>query len=129
MSVPLIGREAVVKKDNVEIGYLTGLTLGIDIDLIKAYKIGSDKPIVLSAGNKTFTLRIDKMYIDNAYASDVLGGTPVSIEVQPAGTGVGKPKITLSNVVFTSWELSVEQDGVIMERVEGEAGDITFATQ
>ena len=129
MSQPLVGRNAVIKKGTDEIGFCTGVTVGIDVDLIKMYRIGSDKPVVLSSGNKTFTVRIDKAYIDNAYASDVLSGATVSIEIQPAGTGTGKPKITLSNVVFTGWDLTVTQDGVIMERIDGEASDITFATQ
>lgn len=129
MSTPLIGRNAVIKKGTADIGYCTGVRVALDVDLIKAYRIGSDTPAVLTAGNKTFRVSIEKMYIDNAYAADVLNGTAVTIEIQPAGTGTGKPKITLSNVVFNSWELTIDQDGVIMESVEGEGTSIAFATQ
>jgi len=69
------------------------------------------------------------MYIDNTYATDVLNGTEVTIVVRPAGTGSGKPEITLSNVVFNSWGLSIAQDGVVMESVEGEAKSMTLGTQ
>jgi hypothetical protein len=129
MSTPLIGRNAVVKKDTTEIGYCTGVRATIDVDLIKAYKFGSDKPAVLESGKKSFTVRIDKMYIDSTYATDVLNGTKVAIDVFPNGTGTGKPKITLSNVVLTGWDLTIDQDGVIMESVEGEADNVTFGTQ
>jgi hypothetical protein len=129
MSTPLLGRNAVVKKGTEEIGYCTGIRVGIDVDLIKAYKLGSDKPAVLESGNKSFTVRIDKMYIDSTYATDVLNGTKVAIDVLPAGSGAGKPKITLTNVVLTGWDLTIDQDGVIMESVEGEADGITLATQ
>jgi hypothetical protein len=69
------------------------------------------------------------MYIDNAYAQDVLNGTAVSIVIRPAGTGSGLPEITIGNVVFNSWELSIEQDGVVMETVTGEGKTLTLATQ
>jgi len=49
--------------------------------------------------------------------------------VLPQGTGTGKPQIDITNVVFTSWELSVEQDGVVMESIEGEGTNITWGTQ
>jgi len=129
MSTPIVGRNAVVLKGATEIGFCTGVKVGIDVDLIKEYKMGSDKPALLDSGNKSFTVSIDKMFIDSTYATDVLNGTKVTIEVRPAGTGTGKPKITLSNVVLTSWEMTAEQDGVVMESVEGEGDGITFGTQ
>ena len=129
MSTPIVGRSAVVLKGANEIGFCTGVRVGIDVDLVKAYKMGSDKPAVLESGNKSFTVRVDKMFIDSANATDVLNGTKVTIEVRPAGSGAGKPKITLSNVVLTGWDLTVDQDGVIMESVEGEGDGITFGTQ
>lgn len=129
MSMPLIGRNAVVKKGAVDIGYCIGVRVTIDVDLVKAYRIGSDMPAVIAAGNKTFRVSIEKMYVDNTYAQDVLNGTALTIEVQPAGTGAGKPKITLSNVIFNSWELTIDQGGVIMESIEGEGDSIAFAAQ
>ena len=116
-------------KGATEIGFCTGVRAGIDVDLVKAYKIGSDLPAVLESGNKTFTVRVDKMYIDSTYATDVLNGTKITIEVRPSGTGTGEPKITLSNVVLTSWDLTIDQDGVILESIEGEAGSLAFGTQ
>lgn len=129
MSAPILGRNAVIMKGTQAIGYATGVTTSIDVDIIKAYNLGSDKPVVLESGNKSFSVSIERMYIDSAFASDVLSGTKVTIEIRPQGTGTGKPKITLSNVVFNSWEMEITQDGVIMESVEGEGTDIAFGTQ
>jgi len=129
MSTPLIGRNAVVLMGTTEIGYCTGVRVDINVDLIKEYKMGSDKPAILDDGNKSFRVRVEKMFIDSTYATNVLNGTSVTIEVRPAGTGTGKPKITLSNVVFTRWEMTANQDGVIMESVEGEGSDLAFGTQ
>ena len=129
MSTPLIGRNAVVLMGTTEIGYCTGVRVDINVDLIKEYKMGSDKPAILDDGNKSFRVRVEKMFIDSTYATNVLNGTSVTIEVRPAGTGTGKPKITISNVVFTRWEMTANQDGVIMESVEGEGSDLAFGTQ
>lgn len=111
------------------IGYAQGLTLGVDVDLVKEYKIGSDKPEVLSAGNKSFTVSIDMMYIDESYASKVKAGTEVYLVVRPAGTGAGKEEFIINNVVFNSWEETISQDGVIMESVSGEGKSVTIRTQ
>jgi len=129
MSTPLLGKDAVVMIDTTEIGYAQGIRVGISADLIKEYRIGSDKPEVLSDGNKTFTVSIDMMYIDKSYADKVLNGTAITVVIRPAGTGSGLEEITINNVVLTSWELTISQDGVILETVEGEGKDITFGTQ
>jgi len=129
MSSPIVGKNAVIKIGETEVGYAKGVRISIDVDLIKEYAIGNDTPVVLEAGNKSFSVSIDKMYIDNTYAQDVLNGTKVNVTTQPAGTGSGLPEITISNVVLNSWELSIEQDGVVMESVSGEGDSITFGTQ
>lgn len=129
MSAPLLGVNAVVKKGTTAIGYATSVSVSMEIDIIKAYNIGSQQPVVLEAGNRSFKVSVEKMYIDNAWATDVMNGTKVSIIVQPAGAGTGKPQITLNNVVFKDWKLKVVQDGIIMESSDGEAASITFGTQ
>ncbi|MCD6528768.1 hypothetical protein J7L06_00550 [Candidatus Bathyarchaeota archaeon] len=129
MSTPLLGKDAVIMIDTTEIGYAQGVRVGISADLIKEYKIGSDKPEVLKSGNKAFSVSFDAMYIDKSYAEQVLNGAEVSVVVRPAGTGSGLEEITISDVVLTSWELTISQDGVILESVEGEGKDITFGTQ
>jgi len=131
-TTPIIGRTAVIKKGTTEIGFCKSVSVSIDVDLIKEYFIGGtspDRPAVVASGNKSFKVSVKKAFIDSAYATDVLNGTAVTISVLPQGTGTGKPQIDITNVVFTSWEISVEQDGIIMEAVEGEGQSITFGTQ
>jgi hypothetical protein len=131
-NTPVIGRTAVIKKGATEIGFCKSVSVGIDADLIKEYFIGGtnpDRPAVVASGNKSFKVSIEKAFIDSAYATDVLNGSAVTITVLPQGTGSGKPQIDITDVVFKSWELSVKQDGVIMESVEGEGKSITFGTQ
>lgn len=129
MSSPIVGRNAVVKVDGVDVGYATGVTLSISADLIKEYSIGDDKPAVLESGNKTVEVSIEAMYLDKSYAEKVYNGTPVTIVIQPAGAGSGLEEVTVGDVVLTSFEMTIEQDGVIMESISGEGKSITFTTQ
>jgi hypothetical protein len=132
MSSPVLGRSAVIQMDGTDIGYCKGVTVSISADIIKEYFISAtnpDRPSVLESGNKTFEVSIERAWIDKTYAEKVLGGTTVNIVVRPEGTGSGKTEITLSDVVLTSDEISVEQDGIVMESISGEAKDITISTQ
>lgn len=65
----MIGRNAVIRKDGVDIGYAKGVTAGIDADVIKDYALNDDKPAILQSGNKSFPISIEKMYLDNTYAT------------------------------------------------------------
>jgi hypothetical protein len=129
MSTPVIGREAVIQIDGNTVGYATGVTRSLEAELIKEYALGSDLPAVLESGNKTIRVSIEKMWIDDSYAQDLLNGTKVTVVIRPRGTGSGLPEITISNVVLTAEEVSYEQDAVVMESVEGEGDSITFGTQ
>jgi hypothetical protein len=132
MSSPVLGRSAVIQMDGTDIGYCKGVTVSISADVIKEYFISAtnpDRPSVLESGNKTFEVSIERAWIDKTYAEKVLGGTTVNIVVRPEGTGSGKTEITLSDVVLTSDEITVEQDGIVMESISGEAKDITISTQ
>jgi hypothetical protein len=110
------------------IGFATGFTCNIGVDLIKEFALGSDKAQVLSGGNKSFKVSCDKMYIDNTYASQVLGGTPVDFVIGPAGSSTGKPKITIKNVVLTVWDFKADQKGIVSEKVSGEGNDFVVGT-
>ncbi|MEM3579480.1 MAG: hypothetical protein QXL54_04595, partial [Candidatus Bathyarchaeia archaeon] len=96
---------------------------------IKEYVLGSDKPVVLESGNKTFKVSIERLVVGSFYGEQVLAGTPVTLIVAPDGWGAGKPLITLDSVTFSSWEEAISQDGVIAESVDGEGKDITIETQ
>lgn len=127
-ATPIIGRNAVILMGVTAIGYATGVSSSINIDLIKEFGLGSDKAKVLSAGNKHFKLSCDKMYIDNTYATAVLAGTAVDFIIAPAGTATGKPKITIKNVVLTVWDWKADQKGIVTEKVSGEGNDFIIST-
>jgi hypothetical protein len=127
-TTPLIGRNAVIQMGATTIGFATGFTSNISVDLIKEFALGSDKAAILNAGNKSFKVSCDKMYIDNTYASQVLGGAAVDFIIAPAGTSVGSPKITVKSVVLTVWDFKADQKGIVSEKVSGEGNDFQVGT-
>lgn len=128
MSTPIVGRNGVVKKDGAAIGYAKGVSITINVDIIKEYAFQSNKPSLVEDGNQSYKVSIDTMYVDNTYAQLVLTGNPVDIELDPAGAGTGNPKITVVDVVFTSWKLEQKQNGVVMQSLEGEGSDLQLGT-
>jgi len=129
MSSPVLGKDAVIQMDGSDIGYAKNVRLGAEASLIKDYVIGDKNPAVLEPGNYTYTIRIEKMWIDKTYMEKVINGTKVTVVVMPEGSGAGKTQITLNNVVLNRFELNIAQDGVVMESVEGEGKGITVETQ
>ena len=128
---PSLGRTAVLKIGTQSIGYCKNITVSIDADLIKDYFINAttpDQPAFIASGNKSFKVSIERAWIDTTYANNITQGTALTVEVYPQGTATGKPKITLSNVIFTSYEMTITQDGIIMESMEGEGSSITIGT-
>ena len=128
MSTPIVGRNGIVKKAGTAIGYAKGVSVSIGVDLIKEYAMNSNKPALLEDGNQSYKVSVESMYVDNTYATVVLTGDAVDIELDPAGTGTGKPKVTVKNVVFTSWKLDQKLNGVVMQSMEGEGDDLQLGT-
>lgn len=129
MSTPILGKSGTVLYNTTEIGYAKGINFEVTADLVKDYKMTSDQPTVLEAGNKSYKCTIDRMYIDNTYRALLLGGTKVTINIRPKGTGAGLPNIALSNFVFTASRMSATQDGIWLENLTGEGTGITETTQ
>lgn len=114
----------------IPIGYARNVRVGMDASLIKIYNIESDEPDVLESAEKSFTVSIERMYLDERLAKVyLLEKKPFTLHVKPAGSGVGLELIKLLDVHLTSYSLSIEQDGLILDSVEGEASDLVFTNQ
>lgn len=129
MSTPIMGRIATVFYNAVEIGYAKGCNIEVTADLIKDYKLGSDQPQILEAGNKSYKATIDKMYIDATYRVLLLAGTKVTLKIRPKGTGGGLPEQQLANFVFSAARQTATQDGIWLENITGEGTGISDTTQ
>jgi len=104
--------------------------MSIDNELIKAYKIGSSTPALLAQGKQTFKVHIDKMYIDNTYATIVNAQTVTATVIfYPAGsTSAGNPKITINNVKWASGSVKGDNEGIVMESLDGEGDSVSLGT-
>ena len=129
MNSPVLGKDAKIQIDSEDVGYAKNVRLGVESSLIKDYVISDTDPAILEPGNYSYTVRIEKMWIDKTYLEKVINGTKVSVVVMPEGTGTGKTQITLNNVVLNRFELNITQDGAVMESVEGEGKGIEVTTQ
>jgi hypothetical protein len=128
-TTPVIGRNGSITVSGTEVGYVKGVTLDIDADIIKEYKFTSDLPAVLESGNKSFKFKFEKMFIDTTYATLVLNGTKMTILLGPANcTPTGQPKYTLSNAVIFHHGWREEQAGIVIEEGSGEAASLTIGT-
>jgi hypothetical protein len=128
MSLPVIGRNAVIKMGTTVIGYATGVTGSINVDKIEDFVLNSDKAAILAAGNKHFKISVDKMWVDNTYATQILGGTAVDFEIGPAGTTTGKVKYTIKNVILEVMDFKADQKGIVTEKISGIGNDFVIGT-
>jgi hypothetical protein len=129
-AAPDIGRIAIIKIGATAVGYAKGFDAGIDGTIVKEYTLDSGgNPSVLKLGNLSYPVSIEKLFVDKTYADYVLAKNPVTIEVAPQGTPVGKPKFTYSGVILNKWGLTnIKPDGIIGERVSGEGTGMTTGT-
>jgi hypothetical protein len=128
MSLPVIGRNAVIKMGTTVIGYATGVTGSINVDKIEDFVLNSDKAAILAAGNKHLKISVDKMWVDNTYVTQILGGTAVDFEIGPAGTTTGKVKYTIKNVILEVMDFKADQKGIVTEKISGTGNDFTIGT-
>jgi hypothetical protein len=110
-------------------GLVTASRARVEKDVDVFYAIGgSGEPQALLQGRKNYTGRFSKAFIDTAYANLIGGTAEFEITFYPAGTASGKPKITFNNAVFTSYELTIEEDAVVAEDLEFTAKSVSFGT-
>jgi len=128
MSTPLIGRNAVVQMGGTTIGYAKGCSADIAVDKIEDFQLNSDKAAILAAGNKHFKISVDHMWIAITYVTQIMAGTPVDFVFAPAGTSGGNPKITVKNVVLLTHNMTVDQKGIVGEKITGEGNDYQTST-
>jgi len=128
MSTPVIGRNAVIKMGTTVVGYATGVTSSINVDKIEDFVLNSDKAAILAAGNKHFKISVDKMWVDNTYATQILTGTAVDFEIGPAGTTTGKVKYTIKNVILEVMDFKADQKGIVTEKISGIGNDFVIGT-
>jgi hypothetical protein len=129
-TLPNIGSNAKVLKGGAEMAYCQGVTVGAKAELIKQWVIGDPDPKMIKVGHKSYPITIDGMLADFSFLNEVLAAdTTCTVQVYPgAGTESGEAEFTLSDVRFNDWELTMTEDGPVLERVAGEAEGLATGT-
>jgi len=121
---------AVIKIGTSEIG--AGLTsassLAFSLDVDEYYGLGGEGKPKLVKGNKRFSGRLRKAYIDKTYAELVMGGTAADIVFYPEGKATGKQTVTVKNAILRGWDFTMDEGAVVAEGLEFVGDDLVFGT-
>jgi len=129
-TLPNIGSNAKIFKGGTELAYCQGCTVGAKSDLIKEWVIGQADPKMIKVGHKSYPITIDALFADFSFVNEVLAAdTTCTLVVYPGmGTETDEAMITYSDVRFNDWDLTVKEDGAVLERVSGEAESMATGT-
>ena len=128
-TLPGTGVTAKLFKSGTLYGYCQGLTSGAKADIIKEWALGDSSPKLLKRGPASYPFTIDNLFTDYSFVTHFLGNTTCTIVIAPgAGSKTGEAKITMTNARITDWELTITEDGPVLERVAGEAEGFATGT-
>ncbi len=121
MSTPSSGRSGDVYIDNTKVGHVKGFSASIKVEAVKDYSQDGYGPALLEAGNQSYKVDIDSMWLGDSVMDQVLAGTPVDIKLSGATGGT----ITYTDVVLTDWKLDKKLTGAILQSVSGEGKGVS----
>jgi len=82
-------------------------------------------PCIVAPGKQSFSWSADKLYIDGAWMTLLLGGTEFEIVFQPAGSYLDVPYETWVGCVVLNVERTAGETGGVLEKVDGEATSVS----
>ena len=88
------------------------------MEAIKDYSQDSVSPALLEAGNQTYKVDIDSMWVDNDILDKVLEGLAVDVELESAGSA---GSITLNDVILTDWKQDKKLAGIFCKVLAAKA--------
>ena len=121
MSTPSSGRSGDVYIDNTKVGHVKGFSASIKVEAIKDYSQDSNGPALLEAGNQSYKVDIDSMWLGGTVMDQVLAGAAVEVKLSGATGG----DITYTDVILTDWKLDKKLTGAILQSVSGEAKSVS----
>jgi hypothetical protein len=121
MSVEIHSRDAVIYIGGADAGWGKDCTVKVSNTVIRDYKIGSTLQSTLEYGPDAIEFTMKKGYVDGTFLGYISGHTKLSVELRPQGTGAGKPKTTISNLVLKSFNRTLTRNAIILEDITGES--------
>jgi len=82
-------------------------------------------PCIIAPGKQSFGWSADKLYINGAWMTLLLAGTPFDIVFQPAGSYETAPYEEWLDCVVLNVERTAGETGGVLEKVDGEATSVT----
>jgi hypothetical protein len=130
MSTPFKPLKAKIKLGTTEIGIgdINTSSLNFSLDVDEHYGLGDEGKPKLVKGNKHFTGRLNKIYVDKTYAEKVLAGDAMDMVFYPEGTTQGKQTVTVKNAILRVWDYRMDRDAIVAEGVEFIGDDLQFGT-
>jgi hypothetical protein len=118
---PRIGRIAIVQVSGTTVAYAQGYDVKETGKAVTEYSLtpsgtSGDWPSVGFSGNKTGTVTIDALYVDNTYITMFEANATVSIICGPAGSSGGNPKDTYSTII-TSVQTTVKHPSITVLKI------------
>jgi hypothetical protein len=115
--IPQIGRIAIVQINSTTVGYAQGYTYNPSLSVVKEWVLepsgtpATGWPQVAGAGQKTASIDIDALYVDNTYLTLFEAMATVTVILGPVGSSGGNTKITCTGYI-TKTSISVKQSAI-----------------
>ena len=124
--VPVLGRDARLFKDGVEIGYGKNITTEADAEEIKVYSMDSLQPAITATGKQSFKWSMDRLFTDKTYIVLLKAGTPFDLVFAPEGDDEGDTIETWKNCRVLHRGTKTGEDDGVLENISGSAQDVEF---
>jgi len=130
MSTPYKPLKASIKigTNTIGAGLTSASSLSFSLDVDEYYGLGSEGKPTLVKGNKHYSGRLTKAWLDKTYGELVLGGAAADIVFYPEGSVSGKPTITVKNAILRVWDFTMDQDAIVAEGLEFIGDELAFGT-
>jgi hypothetical protein len=104
-TTPQVGRIAIVQINSTTQAYAQGYNINESVSVMKEYVLepsgtpATGWPAVVGAGQKSGTIDIDMLYIDNTIENLFEAMATVTVICGPAGSSGGNPKDTYTAII------------------------------
>jgi hypothetical protein len=122
-STPQVGRIAIVQINNTTVAYAQGYNVDESVSIIKEHVLepagtpSTGWPAIAGAGQKTGSISIDALYVDNTYMTLFEAMASVTVICGPVGSSGGNPKDTYTCLI-SKVQTTVKQSAITVLKID-----------